>query len=75
MYIEVKKGYMIYNPYLYVPSKQNLCITLILYNVGPTSSTFVQHRTNVIQMFCVYWVSPCRLAGRWLYTSQWSSSV
>ena len=28
-----------------------------LYNVGPTSSTSVQHCTNVIQMFCIYWVS------------------
>ena len=27
-----------------------------MYNVGPTSSTLVQHCTNVIQMFCVYWV-------------------
>ena len=26
-----------------------------LYNVGPTSLTLVQHCTNVIQMFCVYW--------------------
>ena len=23
-----------------------------LYNIGPTSSTLLQHRTNVIQMFC-----------------------
>ena len=27
-----------------------------LYNVGPTSSTLVQHCTNVIQMICLYWV-------------------
>ena len=27
-----------------------------LYNAGPTSSTLVQHCTNVIQMFCVCWV-------------------
>ena len=27
-----------------------------LYNVGPTSSTLVQHCTNVIQMFRVCWV-------------------
>ena len=26
-----------------------------LYNVGPTSSTLVQHCTNVKQMFCVCW--------------------
>ena len=26
-----------------------------LYNVGPTSSTLVQHCINVIQMFCVCW--------------------
>ena len=26
-----------------------------LYNVGPTSSTLVQHCAIVIQMFCVYW--------------------
>ena len=26
-----------------------------MYNDGPTSSTLVQHCTNVIQMFCVYW--------------------
>ena len=26
-----------------------------LYNVGPTSSTLVQHCTNVIQIFCVCW--------------------
>ena len=26
-----------------------------MYNVGPTSSTLVQHCTNVMQMFCVYW--------------------
>ena len=26
-----------------------------LCTVGPTSSTLVQHCTNVIQMFCVYW--------------------
>ena len=39
-----------------MPSKiQNICITL--YNVGPTSSTLAQHCINVIQMFCVYWVS------------------
>ena len=29
-----------------------------LYNVGPTSSTLVQHYTNVIQMFCVHWGGP-----------------
>ena len=29
---------------------------LHLSNVGPTSSTLVQHWINVIQMFCVYWV-------------------
>ena len=27
------------------------------YNVGPTSSTLVQHRTNVMQMFNVWWDS------------------
>ena len=26
-----------------------------MYNVGPASSTLVQHCTNVIQMFCVCW--------------------
>ena len=35
------------------------------YNVGPASSTLVQHCTNVIQMFCVCWagiriVAQCR---------------
>ena len=30
-----------------------------LYNVGPTSSTLVQHCTNVIQKFCVYWELFC----------------
>ena len=29
----------------------------ILYKVGPTSSTLVQHCINAIQMFCVYWVA------------------
>ena len=31
---------------------QNMCITLV--QRRPTSSTLVQHCTNVIQMFCVY---------------------
>ena len=26
-----------------------------LYNVGPSSSTLVQHCTNVVQMLCVNW--------------------
>ena len=30
-------------------------VVLHLYNVAPTSSTLVQHCTNVILMFCVYW--------------------
>ena len=30
-----------------------------LYNVGPTSSTLVQHCINVIQMFCVHRVVTC----------------
>ena len=32
---------------------QNTCKTFISYNVDPTSSTLVQHCTNVIQMCCV----------------------
>ena len=39
-----------------------------LYNVGPTSSTLVQHCTNVIQMFCVYWV----LTGLFHCVFQWA---
>ena len=34
-----------------IATKYHLCD---LYNVGPMSSTLVQHCTNVIQMFCVY---------------------
>ena len=34
------------------PSKHKTFVSH-LYNVGPTSSTLVQHRTNVIQMLCV----------------------
>ena len=30
---------------------QNICITFV--QRGPTSSTLVQHHTNVIQIFCV----------------------
>ena len=36
------------------PSK-NKTFLWHLYNVGPTSSTLVQHCINVIQMFCVDW--------------------
>ena len=37
-----------------------------MYNVGSTSSTLVQHCTNVIQMFRVYW-DPCTRwpSNRW----------
>ena len=40
----------------HVPSKRKTFVYQ-LYNVGTTSSTLVQHCTNVIQIFCVYWVS------------------
>ena len=36
----------------HVPSKHKTFVEH-LYNVGPTSKTLGQHRTNVIQMFCV----------------------
>ena len=36
------------------PSKHKAFLSH-LYNVGPTSSTLVQHCINVIKMFCVYW--------------------
>ena len=40
---------------------QNICIANIciaqFYNAGPTSSPFFQHHTNVVQMFCVCWVT------------------
>ena len=39
----------------------------ILYNVGPTSSTLVQHCTNVIHMFCV-----CRIIQHVAVQSLWS---
>ena len=39
-----------------------------LYKVGPTSSTLVQHCTNVIQMFRVCWDQTRRAS----YTSRWS---
>ena len=39
---------------LHAPSKHKTFVWH-LYNVGPTSSTLVQHCTNVIQMFCVCW--------------------
>ena len=46
---------------------QNICITF--YNVGPTSSTLVQHCTNVIQIFSVYW------ENWWHDISEWRSSI
>ena len=41
-------------PCLLIPDS----LTQHLYNVDPTYSTFVQHCTNVIQMFCVCWGVP-----------------
>ena len=38
-----------------LPSKHKTFV-YHLYNVGPTSSTLVQHCINVIQMFCVCWL-------------------
>ena len=37
-------------------SPSNKTFVSHLYSAGPTSSTLAQHCTNVIQMFCVYWV-------------------
>ena len=61
------------NPEKYISVKRNTCsskkkeiselpskhktFVYYLYNVGSTSSTFVRHCTNVIQMRCVCWVS------------------
>ena len=48
-------------------SKQtrNICrpypITFILYNVGPTSKTLVQHCINVIQIFFCIILYPCAM--------------
>ena len=39
--------------FVFLPSKHNTFLRH-LYNVGPTSSTLVQHCPNVIQMFSVY---------------------
>ena len=46
--------------FLGVPSKHETFV-YNLYNVGLTSTTLVQHCTNVIHMFCVYGV--CTLMG------------
>ena len=35
--------------------EKNICITLILYNVGPILKTLGRSCTNVIQMFRVCW--------------------
>ena len=40
--------------YRSIPSKHKTFVQH-LYNVGPTSSTLVQHCINVAQMFCVCW--------------------
>ena len=37
--------------------QQTQTFVYYLYNVGPTSSTLVQHCANIIQMSCVYCVS------------------
>ena len=34
---------------------QNICITLILYHVGPTSKTLGRRCTHVVQLFCICW--------------------
>ena len=39
---------------IYTQQTQNICITFV--QRRPTTSTLVQHCTNVIQMFCVCWV-------------------
>ena len=50
---------VLHNELLYVltyfPSKHKTFVQHI-YNVGPTSSTLVQHSINIIQMFCACWV-------------------
>ena len=43
---------------LRITSQQTQYILQHLYNVGPTSSTLVQHCINVIKMFCVCWAGP-----------------
>ena len=45
------------------PEDRFRIIDLII-NVGPTSSTLVQHCTNVLQLFCVYWVYCCSILHR-----------
>ena len=50
------------------PSK-NKTFLLHLYNVCPTSSTLVQHCTNVIQMFCVYWDGLTLLMNHYVFMS------
>ena len=43
-----------------------------LYNVGPTSSTLVQHRINFIQMLCVGWDrSLCHVSEYMCIDLQW----
>ena len=42
-----------------------------LYNICTTSSTLVQHCTNVIQMFPVYWVHLEKMCAFWIYRPWW----
>ena len=51
----------------YIPRKHKTFV-YHLYNVGPTTSTLVQHCINGIQMFCVCWPCLCHTATDWQIT-------
>ena len=53
----IRKRLKSYTQILDIITQQHKTFLQHLYNVGPTSSTLVQHCTNAIKMFCVYWIA------------------